>query len=289
MKTAILLTSLLTLNMCQEHYDPKLIDKKEKKSFKETKSKLNFTDNILLTTDDKIFDKSIQISSIKNYKSQQTGVVIAKSFHILEDLFELNYRYPYLDDESYDVFNRYITDNYLNIEKTTNQILDDKEMTCNIIPGGCDRDLKFLDFKIHSLQEDILSILLYQENYYAGVAHSSYSFNCLNFNLDKGEFLKFDDFFIKGADAFVFKKLNEKISSGLQTGDLYYECWELSKEDFETYKDNFVVNENHIVYYFDDCVICPSFTGTYSVEIPIDEIIWFLNFYNESFAFNYLN
>ncbi|WP_029489572.1 RsiV family protein [Aquimarina agarivorans] len=281
MKTAILLITLFTLSMCQEHYDPKLIDKKEIKPISKTKPELKKIDNTALTIEDKIFEKSIQISSIKDYESQQTGVVIAKSFHILEDLFELNYRYPYLDDESYEAFNRYIADKYLNIKKITNQILDDKEMICDVTAGGCERDIKFLDFKVYSLQEDIVSILLYQENYYSGVAHSSYAFECLNFNLDKGEFIKFDDFFITGAESSILKKINEKISNGLRTGDLYYECWELTKEDFETYKNNFVVNEDYIVYYFDDCVVCPSFTGTYYVEISLEEIIGFLNLYNE--------
>ncbi len=33
-------------------------------------------------------------------------------------------------------------------------------------------------------------------------------------------------------------------------------------------------------YYFDDCVICPSYTGTYAIEIPIKKIMHLLKKYN---------
>lgn len=284
MKIILFSLQFIFLSMCQEPYNPKTPIGSNNKS-EELNTSYNDsseTNNTKIPVEDRLYNKQLQVLSISDYSLQQTGIVTSKAFHIVEDLYELNYRYPYLDDEAYTVFNAYIFNEYLNIEKTVNEILDDKEIQCNNFKGYCKKDIKFLDFKIYSLQEALLSVLLYQENYYAGVAHSSYSFDCLNFDLDKNKFIRFNDLFTKEASSFIFKKINATISKGLQTGALYYECWELTHNDFETYKDNFVVNDQHFRFYFDDCIICPSFTGTYYVEIPINEVLPFINIYNKN-------
>ena len=59
----------------------------------------------------------------------------------------------------------------------------------------------------------------------------------------------------------------------MTAGDLYYDCWEITADDFFEYKNNFVINDTYIEYYFDDCVICPSYTGSYSIKIPLERLL----------------
>ena len=79
----------------------------------------------------------------------------------------------------------------------------------------------------------------------------------------------------------VFKTINATITQGINSGELYYDCWEVSEGDFKAYKNNFVINNDMIEFYFDDCVICPSYTGTYAIEIPIKKLMHLLKKYND--------
>jgi len=282
MKTILIFLSLLSLKMCQKHYEPKTSITTAKDSIEDIKPDIDLPviGSTKLSIEERIIKKNSQLYA-NGTKLQQTGIVVSKELIVTEDLYELNFRYPYLDSEHSSVFNTYIADRYLNLEKIANQILDDKEQQCNVFKGACDKDLKYLDFAVFSLQEELLSVVLYEENYYAGAAHATYRFDCLNFDLNKGKLLRFNDIFIDKADHFVFLKLNQKIQELRGLGELFYECWELDKANFLNYKNNFVVNEDTIRYYFDDCVICPSFTGAYFVDLPINDLIPFLNIYTQ--------
>ena len=54
---------------------------------------------------------------------------------------------------------------------------------------------------------------------------------------------------------------------------MFYDCWTISDDDFFDAKNNFVINDDTVEYYFDDCVICPSYTGTYSIKIPLQMLM----------------
>jgi hypothetical protein len=69
------------------------------------------------------------------------------------------------------------------------------------------------------------------------------------------------------------KIINEVLTEKMYAGDIYYDCWEISFDDFFESKGNFVVDKRKVEYYFDDCVICPSYTGTFSVEIPLERLL----------------
>ncbi len=217
-------------------------------------------------------------------KSQLQQLVVSKEFYKEEDLYILDYKYPYLNekiDSKYAVFNNFIKDNYLNIEKTENQILEDKELLCDTLKINRFRDKRIIDYKIFDVKKNLISVVLYKENYYSGMLHSTYLFDCVNFDLKKHNFVYFNDFFETGSEDAVFKIINTIIKESIASGALYYDCWELSEGDFKAYKNNFVVNDDVVEYYFDDCVICPSYTGTYSIEVPIKKILHLLKKYND--------
>ncbi len=198
------------------------------------------------------------------------------------DEYVLDYTYPYLNekvDARYKNFNDYMTESYLNIERTVNEILEDKELLCDTLRIQRFRDKRIIDFKLHSTHNNLISILLYKENYYSGMLHSTYMFDCLNYDVKKQDFISYNDFFLEGSEKMVFNIINQKIYDDIHSGKMYYDCWEISDSDFRAYKNNFVVNGDNIEFYFDDCVICPSYTGQYSVEIPILEIMHLIKEY----------
>jgi hypothetical protein len=65
--------------------------------------------------------------------------------------------------------------------------------------------------------------------------------------------------------------INESINEQMSKGDLYYDCWEVTSDDFFTSKTTLCLMAT--LLYFDDCVICPSYTGTYSIELPLMDLL----------------
>ena len=241
-------------------------------------------------TEDEIRELQAQSQKLK----KEGLIAIENSIPALEELVQskkvfkeadeylLDYTYPYLNENSnprYKKFNDYMSESYLNIERTVNEILEDKELLCDTLNIQRFRDKRIIDFKIHSTQNDLISILLYKENYYSGMLHSTYMFDCLNYDVKKQEFVYFNDFFIEGAEKKVFDLINQTIYDDIHSGEMFYDCWEISDSDFKAYKNNFVVNGDNIEFYFDDCIICPSYTGQYSVVIPIPEIMHLIKGY----------
>ena len=234
------------------------------------KTKINKKNELILQPDDR--------AALKD-------VVMTKTIFKDEDDYLIDYTYPYLNekiDPRYKNFNEYITVNHLNIERTIGEILETTGLLCDTIPIKRVKDKRIIDFKIHSTADKLISILLYKENYYPGMVHSVYMFESLNYDIRKQRFLNFDDFFVPGSQAKIRNLLNTTIRTQIDSGNIYYDCWELSEGDFNSYKDNFVINDDSIEFYFDDCIICPSYTGQYSVDIPLDEIAPFMNMYQRT-------
>ncbi|MFL1896245.1 RsiV family protein [Aquimarina sp. 2-A2] len=215
--------------------------------------------------------KREKLLALEDKKEALKDLVSTKTFSKETDDYILNYRYPYLNEgmnASHKTFNNYIKETYLNIAATENEILEDKALLCDTLNIKRFMDKRTIDYKLFSAKDNLVSVVLYKENYYSGTVHSVYSFDCLNYNTNTSEFMTFNDIFIPNAESEVLTIINHTITQGLASGELYYECWELSPGDFQVYKNNFVINDALITFYFDDCVVCPSYTGTYSIEIP---------------------
>ena len=221
--------------------------------------------------------KSIQIKRKELYEKQDEKtdlqeLVASKEFYKKEDLYLLDFKYPYLNEEerpSYANFNDYISKYYLDIKGVEAQILEDKELDCDTLRVNKNREKRKVDYKIYLVNEKLVSVLFYKENYYSGAMHPSYSFDCLNFDLTRSVFMNYEDFFIDGSEEELRKILNELLSSKIASGEMFYDCWEITDDDFFDNKNNFVLDDTSVEFFFDDCVICPSYTGTYSIKIPL--------------------
>ncbi|WP_034258854.1 RsiV family protein [Altibacter lentus] len=229
--------------------------------------------------------KRTELIQKEDERSELEELVTAKSFFKEEDLYVLDFKYPYLNESlkpSYNNFNEYLQKYYIDIKGVEAQILEDKELYCDTLRTNRYREKRKVDYKIYAINEKLISVLFYKENYYAGAMHPSYTFDCLNFDLVRSVFMNYEDFFIDGSEEELRKILNELLNEKIASGEFFYDCWEISEDDFFEYKNNFVVDDNMVEFYFDDCVICPSYTGTYSIQIPLTKLLPVLRKYKNN-------
>ncbi|WP_027124999.1 RsiV family protein [Gelidibacter mesophilus] len=215
--------------------------------------------------------KQNELMEKKDQRSAFQELIIDNSYVLNKADFTINFKYPLLN-ESLNTknknFNDFINMYYVNVSKTISEIKESK-LLCDSIAASKFREDRFIDYKIYIVNDQLVSVLFYKENFYSGAMHPSYSFDGFNFDLNKGVFLTYEDIFVQGTEDELLDIINENI----RKGDFYYECWEISSSDFFMAKNNFVLNETYIAFYFDDCVMCPSYTGTYSIELPLVDLL----------------
>lgn len=219
--------------------------------------------------------KQKELIEKKDQRSEFQRLITEKSYAIQQPDYTINFKYPQLDESlkaSNRNFNEFINDYYVNIKKTVADI-EASKLLCDSIEAINFREDRFIDYKIYIANDQLVSVLFYKENFYSGAMHPSYSFDCFNFDLNKGVFMRYEDFFNQGSEEELLTLINERIVDKIQNSELYYDCWELSASDFFESKNNFVINDNNVEFYFDDCVMCPSYTGSYSIELPLVDLL----------------
>lgn len=248
------------------------------------KETLQFKDEDIESLDKSITIKLKQKRLIQKADESEEleELIIDKKYLVEKDDYTINFKYPLLN-ETYKPtnsnFNEFINDYYVNITKSESDILESK-LLCDSIEAKTFREERFIDYKIYNVNDQLVSVLFYKENFYSGAMHPSYSFDGFNFDLNRGVFMTYEDFFNQGSEEELVGIINEKINEQIGEGDMYYDCWELSLDDFFTSKNNFVLNDTYVEFYFDDCVICPSYTGTYSIELPLTDLLSVLKKYD---------
>lgn len=223
--------------------------------------------------------KKEQLITAPDDRRQLQELLIPKSYFQETDEYQLDFKYPNLNesiDAGYASFNRHILTNYIDIQGTQAQILEDIELFCDTVRADRLQEKRKIDYKVYNTTENLLSVLFYKENYYSGAMHSTYMFDCFNYDLKNYEFMDFSDFFEAGSEPELVSILNKRIEDGISSG----ECWELTAEVFDQYKSNFVFGNKEVEFYFDDCVICPSYTGTFSVKVPVDQLLPYMKKFN---------
>lgn len=238
-------------------------------------------DTVSIDTDIETIDKSLSIElkqrqlieRIDDSKELEELILDKKYFKKEED-YTINFNYPLLNESfkpTHSNFNEFVKDYYINITKTEAEILESK-LLCDSIEAKNFREERFVDYKVYNVNDQLVSVLFYKENFYSGAMHPTYTFDCFNFDLNKGVFMAYEDFFNQGTEEELVKIINERINKYMSVGNMFYDCWNVSLDDFLETKNNFVINDFVIEFYFDDCVICPSYTGTYSIELPIADL-----------------
>lgn len=295
MKNLIFYSFLILLFSCENDKKKNAEDKEnfpkifieEAESFEET---LPF-DTIYTSTDAEL--KKINSITIKRQslidkrddKSKLEKFLTQKIFNRNADQYVIDFKYPYLNESSkpsYRNFNQYIEETYLNVASAEANILENKEKLLDTLRINRYKEKRFVNYKIYSLNKSHISVLFYKENYYSRTLRPTYSFDCLNYDLERSVFMNYEDFFNTGTETEMAEILNRVLSEKINSGEIYYDCWEINSEDFIANKNNFLINDNNIEYYFDDYVICPSYTGTYSVEIPLERLLPILKKYKSN-------
>lgn len=268
----IILFFALILIACKNNQE-----KKESKTDKETTEiqlidSLRISDRDLETQQKSLNLKRQELHRKKDAKQDMEALLISKSFHKEAELFTLDFKYPYLNEKirpQFENFNEYINKHYVDEMAIEKQIREEKRL-CDSLGIPKQHEKRVVDYKIHYRNEQLVSVLFYKENHYTGAATPALSFDCLNFDLERAAFMKYEDFFNNGTEEELREILNTLLVEKINSGDMYYDCWEISSDDFFAAKNNFVINDDVVAYYFDDCIICPTYTGTYSIEIPLE-------------------
>ena len=219
--------------------------------------------------------KQKELIEKKDQRSEFQKLIIDKTYEVEHPDYTINFKYPQLDESLKATnrnFNEFIKDYYVNVKQAISDIKESKQL-CDSVAAANFREERFIDYKIYIINDQLLSVLFYKESFYSGGMHPNYSFDAFNFDLNRGVFMKYEDFFNKGSEEEVVSLINEKIVQKIKNSELYYECWEISDTDFFDAKNNFVINDNNVEFYFDDCVMCPSYTGSYSIELPLVELL----------------
>ena len=272
MKNLLPILVFLTFLACKNDSNKVKPESEDEQLIEKSADSFSVSDKDLKLMEQTLDIKRKELLEKKDQKEELETLLVSKSILKKDEWFTLDFKYPYLNERikpQFENFNEYIKKNYLDIKEIEKQILDEKRL-CDSLGIPRQNELRSVDYKIYNLNDRIISVLFYKENHYTGAAHAAYTFETLNFDLERGVFLKFEDFFNDGTEEEVQEILNEFLKEKIQSGEMYYDCWTISDDDFFNAKNNFVINDMVVEYYFDDCIICPSYTGTYSIKIPLE-------------------
>lgn len=270
MKNILLILILLIISGCKNEVKRE-IDIEDDSYSKETLDSLRVSDKDLQLMEQTLDLKRRELLEKKDQKKELEGILISKSFLKVDEGYTLDFKYPYLNEKvrpQFENFNEYISKYFLDAKGVEKQILEENRL-CDSLGIPKEHEKRLVDYKIYNLNDRLISVLFYKENHYTGAAHASYTFEALNFDLERAVFMNYEDFFNDGTEEELRDILNELLKEKINSGEMYYDCWTISDDDFFEAKNNFVINDDVVEFYFDDCVICPSYTGTYSIEIPL--------------------
>lgn len=253
-------------------------------SIEEITDSLKVSDKNLENQQQTLILKRKELLEKTDSRAEMENLLISKSFKKQGDHYLLDFKYPYLNEKikpQFENFNEYISKYYLDAKGVEKQILEEKRL-CDSLGIPKQNELRKVDYKIYNLNDRLISVLFYKENHYTGAAHAAYTFETMNFDLERAVFMNYEDFFNNGSEEELREILNTLLKEKINSGEMYYDCWAISADDFFDAKNNFVINDDVVEFYFDDCVICPSYTGTYSIQIPMEMLMPVLRKYKRN-------
>ncbi|MBF30864.1 MAG: hypothetical protein CL529_06770 [Aequorivita sp.] len=253
-------------------------------SIEEITDSLKVSDKNLENQQQTLILKRKELLEKTDSRAEMENLLISKSFKKQGDHYLLDFKYPYLNEKikpQFENFNEYISKYYLDAKGVEKQILEEKRL-CDSLGIPKQNELRKVDYKIYNLNDRLISVLFYKENHYTGAAHAAYTFETMNFDLERAVFMNYEDFFNNGSEEELREILNTLLKEKINSGEMYYDCWAISADDFFDAKNNFVINDDVVEFYFDDCVICPSYTGTYSIQIPMEMLMPVLRKYKKN-------
>lgn len=284
MKILTTLFILITILSCKNEVKKENIDTENNSMTEKSVDSLRVSDKNLERQQQTFIIKRNELLDKKDAKAQMQDLLISKVFLKKGDWYTLDFKYPYLNEKikpQFENFNEYVSKYYLDAKGVERQILEEKRL-CDSLGIPKEDELRSVDYKIYNLNDRLISVLFYKENHYTGAMRPSYTFDCLNFDLNRAVFMNYEDFFNNGTEEELREILNDLLRKKINSGELYYDCWEISFDDFFDAKNNFVINDNVVEFYFDDCIICPSYTGTYSIKIPLELLMPVLRKYKKN-------
>jgi len=142
-------------------------------------------------------------------------------------------------------------------------ILD--ETLCHVPSDQLKITNQYVDFKIYKQNNAFTSLLLMKGDYIDNNPYPEYSFFSVNYDFENNKLLEFEDVFDLNHKKQLVDLMNTRIN---KLGN----CNPISIRVFENYKNNFVIKDDSIKFYFDECVMCKDHHREYAIEIPLSSI-----------------
>ncbi|WP_075340977.1 RsiV family protein [Tenacibaculum agarivorans] len=243
-----------------------------------SKDSLIINDTVIIQLNTEELQQNVKINPIKSDEDDSNFIkdyVVHKQLYKETDNYIIDFCYPQLDENynpKFELFNDFIENELIQLSRVEQDLLESQELLCDTLHYKPIREHRIAEYKIYQQKETHISILFYLENHYAQTKAAYYTFKTVNFDKIKGKLLHFEDYFLPGSLSEVHNILNSEIRTQIAEGDLFYECFEVSLDDFKIAKNDFVINDDHVIFYFNDCIMCPSFVGAYSIEIPLEKL-----------------
>jgi hypothetical protein len=97
------------------------------------------------------------------------NLIIDKRYLVEKKDYTINFNYPLLNETLKPTnrnFNEFINEYYVNVTKTESDILENKSL-CDSIEASKFREERFIDYKIYNVNDQLVSVLFYKENFYS--------------------------------------------------------------------------------------------------------------------------
>lgn len=178
-----------------------------------------------------------------------------------------NFNYPTLID--------YKSEPHINFNLTIEEKIEEGKLkmgyggvmnnSCHVVLNDSEITNQYVDYKLYQQNESFLSVLLLKGDYLSNNSYPKFSFYTMNYNFKTDTLLGFDDMFTSSSKDVFIKLMNTQLN---KLGN----CRSITEDVFENYKNNFVINNDYIKFYFDECVMCDDHHREYAIEIPLNEI-----------------
>lgn len=214
--------------------------------------------------------KSIEGSAVNN--SFEYDFIHNKEFKDANKKTELNFYYPVFSEEinikykSYnDYVKEYIIDNHIELMRADEPFIT----VCDSLPTS--KQIRDIYYIIRDSKE-VISTLFVIESSFSDINYSVTKHTTVNYDLSKNIIVMYDGLFKDKSEKDIFNLVNKEIRLNSGEGSIYNDCWELSFEDFKLFKNNFVIDNDTIRFYFDSCIFCPPYKNITYVELETKDL-----------------
>lgn len=196
--------------------------------------------------------------------STSAKTYLSKQYTLESKNISKHFDYPYFLDLKLTSLNKYINDSVLNLKNVSDTLSLKNKCNDSSVKENCIT----IDYNIINETKEYINILFYVEIHYPQKNFSTYTFKTVNYDIKSNSVIIYKDIFKANSLEKILNIINQEINNNINSGDMRYECFTVTLNDFKEAKNDFILQNQEIDFYFKDCVMCPSFVGSHNISIP---------------------